>query len=301
MEGGWRNPPPSESGEWNIVTFKSIAIIGLGTLGGFVAEAVSNLDQVESLVIIDHDRVERKNLTNSIYRNIDVGAAKTDALVEIIKHRNPDKTIISFKEMYIENKIQIPKCDVVFDCRDYTYDRGKIIDARLYISSRYLIVDARKNVIYKSPQEGKYLEMLTKDDLRYASSIISMLISTGTISNLMKYQSVQKYELDYVKHLENKCDVIYDNEDGKFVNLPQQIHPIIESNKRSDVQVIMGNRATPISQRTIPMNKLKSSKDIIENLMYVSQAMCGFNHFVISTYREGEMFYIELIPETGAA
>jgi len=283
------------------VNFKSIAVIGLGTLGGYVVEAVSNLDQVETIVIIDHDKVERKNLSNSIYRAVDVGASKTDALVEIIKHKTPDKTIISFKEMYIENKIQIPKCDIIFDCRDYTYDRGKVIDARLYISSRYLIVDARKNVIYKTPQEGKYLEMLTKDDLRYASSIVSMLISTGTISNLMKYQSVQKYELDYVKHLENKCDVIYDNDDGKFINLPQQIHPIIESNKKSEVQVIMGNRTTPISQRTIPMNQLRSTKDIIENLLCVSQAMCGFNHFVISTYKEGQMFYIELIPETGAA
>lgn len=281
--------------------FKSVAVIGLGTLGGFVAEAVSNLDQVETIIIVDHDKVERKNLNNSIYRTIDIGESKTDALIEIIKHRNPDKTIISFKEMFHENKTKIPKCDLVFDCRDYTYDRGVVIDARLYISSRYLIVDTRKNVIYKSPQEGKYLEMLSKDDLRYASSIISMLVSTGTISTLIKYQSVQKYELDYVKHLENKCDIIYDDSDEKFINLPQQLHPIIEMNKKSDVQVFMGNRNTPISQRVIPRNQLKTSQDIVINLLSVSKAMCQFNHFVISIYQNEGDFFIELIPETGAA
>lgn len=281
--------------------FKSVAIIGLGTLGGFVAEAISNIDQVETLILIDHDKIERKNLSNSVYRVVDIGAYKVDALVDIIKHRNPDKTMIGFKEMFLEDKTTIPECDLVLDCRDFTYDRGKIIDARLYLSSRYLIVDTRKNVKYKDPQEGKYIELLSKDDLRYASSIVSMLITTKTISTLLKYRSVQKYELDYVKHFENKCDIIYDGVDEKFINLPQNILPILETNKRKDVKVFLGNRTVPVSQRIIPKNQLKDSQDIIINLISVSQAMCQFNHFIVSTYKDGGEFYIELIPETGAA
>lgn len=282
------------------MSFRSIAVIGVGTLGGFVAEAISNIDQVESMVLVDHDKVERKNLINSIYRIVDVGASKVDALTEIIRHRNPDKTIITFKEMFIEDKTKIPECDLVFDCRDFTYDRKSLIDARLYISSRYLIVDTRKNVKYKEPQEGKYIELLSKDDLRYAASIVSMLITSGTVSTLTKYKSVQKYELDYVKHLENKCE-IYDDTNEKFINLPQNIQPIIEMNKKKDVQVLMGNRINPISQRVIPRNQLKSTQDIVINLLSVSKAMCQFNHFVISTYNEKGEYFIELIPETGAA
>lgn len=282
------------------MNFRSVAIIGVGTLGGFVAEAISNIEQVETLVLVDHDKVERKNLTNSVYRILDIGAAKVDALTEIIKHRNPDKTVITFKEMFLENKTKIPECDLVFDCRDFTYDRKSVIDARLYISSRYLIVDTRKNVKYKEAQEGKYIEMLNKDDLRYAAAIVSMLITTGTISTLAKYKSIQKYELDYVKHLENKCK-IYDDKNEKFINLPQNIYPIIEMNKKKDVRVFMGNRFNPISQRVIPKNQLKNTQDIVINLLSVSKAMCQFNHFIISTYNDKGEYYVELIPETGAA
>jgi hypothetical protein len=283
------------------VELKSVAVIGLGTLGGFVAEAISNIEQIESLILLDDDKVETKNLVNSVYRTIDVGSSKVDALIDIIKHRNPDKTLIAFRDKYLEDKTAIPKCDLVLDCRDFTYDRGSMIDARLYLSSRYLIVDTRKNVKYKEPQEGKYLEMLSKDDLRYAASIVSMLITTKTISTLLKYQSVQKYELDYVKHFENKCDIIYDVSDEKFINLPQNILPILETNKKKEVKLFMGNRSVPISQRVIPQNQLKNSQDIIINLLSVSQAMCQFNHFIVSTYKHGGEFYIELIPETGAA
>ncbi len=42
--------------------YKNVVVIGLGTLGGFIAEAISNLENTEKLVIIDNDIVESKNL-----------------------------------------------------------------------------------------------------------------------------------------------------------------------------------------------------------------------------------------------
>lgn len=286
------------------MVLKSITVIGIGTLGGFVANAISNLENLETLIVIDHDTVESKNLKNSIYRQVDVGLSKCEALTDIISHKNPDLTIITLEEKFIEGKTKIPQCDLVLDCRDFTYDRRKEIDVRLYISSRYLMVDCRKNVEYKVKTEGRYLVQLNKQDLRYAAGLVAMFISNNTIDQLMKNQSVQKYELDYVKHIDKDvCEVVYENASGeeKFVNLPDKILPILNANKSADLDVFIGSSVFPISKLNIPQNTLKSGSDIIVNLTKAVQYNCEFNHFVLSLHETNGRFFLELIPETGAA
>lgn len=282
---------------------KTIAVLGIGTLGGFVANAVSNLETIETLILIDHDTVEAKNLKNSIYRQIDVGLPKVEALTEIISHKNPDLTVMSLDEKFIEGKTKLIDCDLILDCRDFTYDRRREIDVRLYVSSRYLMVDCRKNVNYKMKTEGKYLLELCKQDLRYAASLVSMLISNDTISKLMKDQSVQKYELDYVKQINNDtCDIIYeDNQsEDKFVNLPDTIVPILQANKQSDLEVCVGSTLFPLTESLIPKNSLHSGSDIVVNLSK-AVACHDFNNFVVSLHQHNGRFLLELIPETGAA
>jgi len=193
----------------------------------------------------------------------------------------------------------------VYKRQDYTYDRKNEIDARLYISSRYLIVDCRHHVNYKIPQVGRYLVELTKDDLRYASSTTSMLVHSNTLQSLMKNQAVQKYELDYVKHIDKSkmYDIIYDNviEDEKFINLPEQIVPILDMNKQRDIRVFLGSRVYPVAERIIPKKTLSSSKDLIVNLASVVNLQCEFNNFMISVFKDGSEVFVELIPDTGAA
>jgi len=286
------------------VVYKTVAIIGIGTLGGFVANAISNIETLEKLIIIDHDIVEVKNLKNSIYRQIDIGLKKTQALSEILSNKNTDLTIVSINEKFIEGETSLPTCDLVLDCRDFTYDRRKEIDVRLYISSRYLMVDCRKDVNYKVKTEGKYLVELTKEDLRYAGGLVSMLISNGTIKYLLKDKIVQKYELDYVKHLD-KCsyDIVYENpvNEEKFVNLPDKIIPILEANKQYDLPVFVGSSLFPITESLIPKNTLQTSSDLLIRLSGVLSTQCEFNNFVISLHQINGKLSIELIPETGAA
>lgn len=285
------------------MVYKTITVIGIGTLGGFVANSLSNLEHLETLILIDHDTVESKNLKNSVYRQIDVGLTKVEALTDIISHKNPDLTIMTMNEQFIEGKTNIPKCDLVLDCRDFTYDRGRLIDVRLYISSRYLMVDCRKNVNYKTKAEGKYLTQLTKQDLRYAGSMMSILVSNDTITNLMKDKVVQKYELDYVKHINNDvCDIVYECQDGeeKFVNLPDTILPILQANKKADLEVCVGSSLFPLEGHLIPKNTLHSGNDIVVSLTKVV-ACHNFNNFVVSLYQNNDTFILELIPETGAA
>ena len=286
------------------MVYKTIAVIGIGTLGGFVADALSNIETLETLIVIDHDLVEAKNLKNSIYRQIDVGLSKVESLIDIISHKNPDLTIMTMDEKFIEGKTKIPQCDLVLDCRDYTYDRRREINVRLYISSRYLMVDCRKNVNYKIKTEGKYIMQLNKQDLRYAGSLVSMFISNNTIKRLMKDQSVQKYELDYVKHIDSTpCDIVYENPTGeeKFVNLPEKIVPILQANKNNDLDVCVGSCLFPITEYSIPQNSLQGSRDLILSLTQAVAKQNQFNNFVIALHQTHEKFLVELIPETGAA
>jgi hypothetical protein len=284
--------------------YKTIALLGLGTLGGFVADTISNLETIETLIVIDHDIVEEKNLKNTIYRPEHVGLYKTEALDEIIRNKNKEITIISINEKYIEGKTKIPKCDIVLDCRDYTYDRGDEIDVRLYMSSRYLMVDTRKNVEYKVKKEGRYLVELSKEDLRYAAANVAILLHNETMVSLIRKQCVQKYELDHTKHIENyKYDIVYENlcEDNKFINLPDKIVPIIEANRKTDLEVFIGSRLFPLDELKIPQNTLHNSCDIVYQLLKVVSNQKAFNNFVVSLHEDDGKITIELIPETGAA
>ena len=282
------------------MVYRSVTVIGVGTLGGFVAEAISNLEGLEKLVVIDHDIVEVKNLSNSIYRPIDIDLLKVDALKDIISNVQVD----TYPMLFEEGKTFLPTTDLVLDCRDSTYNRGSYIDARLYISSRYLIVDCRKNVHYREQLYGRYIETLTSDDLRYASMTVSMILHSGTIQSLIGLKSVQKYELDYVKKIDRcRYDVLYENTSGedKFVNLPDKIIPILDLNKKHALNVVVGSKSMPMSETVIPMGSLKNGNDLITNLDSVTRMPCNFKNYVVSFTKEYDKIIIELIPETGAA
>lgn len=284
-----------------MVVYRSVTIIGIGTLGGFVAESISKLEGLEKLVVVDHDIVEVKNLSNSIYRQIDVDLPKVDALKDIITNIEVDTHQIKFDE--IKDHSYLPITDLVLDCRDSTYNRGSYIDARLYISSRYLIVDCRKNVQYQEQLYGKYIETLSSNDLRFASMTVAMILHSGTIKSLITLKSVQKYELDYVKKID-KChyDVLYeDSSRDKFVNLPDKIIPILALNKRHDLNVVVGSKSLPMSQTIIPMGSLKNGTDLVANLNSVTRLPCEFKNYVVSYTKEYNQILVELIPETGAA
>jgi len=284
--------------------YNKIAILGIGTLGGFVANAIQNLESVNTLVFIDDDKVEEKNLKNAIYEQKHVSIYKVDALTEIIRNKNKNITTLTINEKYIEGKTKIPKCDLLLDCRDYTYDRGNEIDARLYMSSRYLMLDTRKNIQYKVKQEGKYLVELSKEDLRYAATLISMLIYNNTIKSLIEKQCVQKYELDHTKHIDNYTyDIVYENvcDENQFINLPDKIVPILDANKKSDIDVFIGSRLFPLDKIKIPQNTLHNSCDIIVNFSKIISNQTVFNNFVVSIQEYRGKITIELIPETGAA
>ncbi len=284
--------------------YKKIAVIGIGSLGGYVANYISNLEKINELILIDHDIIEDNNLKNTIYRKKDVGILKVDALENIIKNKNEDIIIKKINKKYIENVTKIPKYDILIDCRDYTYNRGKSIDTRLYISSRYLIIDCRRNVYYEKQHKGKYITYLTKNDLRNASIIFANLIDNNQIRDCILDQSVHKFDLDYLKKfIKRKKDIIYDSVPGEdqLINLANNILPILKANKTSKINMCVGTKDSPICEKIVPAKTLLNSNDIIFNLVSMINIPNCFNNYVISTTKFNKQFYVELIPETGAA
>lgn len=286
-------------------SYSCIAVLGLGSLGGFVTETVSDLEATKKIILVDYDRVEERNLKNTIYRPRDVGRLKTDVLADIIQSKGEgDIEIVKLNVEFEEFKIELPESDLVLDCRDFTYNRKDLIDARLYISARYLIVDCRKNVLYQKHYEGRYTSILTKSDLKNASFIASALICNNIISSLIKDKTVSKFDLDYLKQMRQKTnDVIYGYEAGeeRLVNLKDNLLPIIEFNKRTDldVNVCIGDRI--VSMKTIPRDTLRSGNDVIVNLTSMINLPFTFSNYIVSLDKKNGGKSILLIPETGAA
>ena len=287
-------------------SLNSICIIGLGTIGGFLAKNVSMLKSTKKLVLIDYDVVLPQNIENSIYENKDIFDSKTYALKKKIDRSDIDIQLI--QKEFIEGETKIPKCDLVIDCRDVTYDRKNLIDVRLYISYDKLIIDCKKNIYRDKKIEGEYLERLTKTQINYATNAVAMLIEDGTLNELIKKQKIHTIPINTISE-EAKLeisrpnpDLIYDSDSltKKINNLKDHYPEIIDINKQNEVMVYVGSKDKALTSKVFPVQKLKTIYDIIDNfnsLIPPSQTNFNFCTISVNIYNH----YVEIIPESGAA
>jgi hypothetical protein len=288
-----------------------IAIIGLGTLGGFIAQTISELNFLKKLILIDFDIIEEKNLINSIYRKCDVGRYKTTSLHDIIKEQNGNNIEIEIiTEKYKECELIIPEVDLIIDCRDYVCNRGDKIDVRLFISSRYLVIDCRKNTSYDKSYEGRYITQLTKNDLRRAALIFTSFMQDGFLDYMRSNQIIKEIDLDYlhkvsndIKHKNEDRNVIIDSEiSKKLLNLEENINNILEENQHKDIIVTLGDKRTSPLSKMIPKNTIKNPYDIISIMTKMTNTPCTSQYYyIVLMSSEQNICNIELLPETGAA
>ena len=310
------------------MSIKRIAVIGLGTLGGALCKNISEMESIDELVIVDYDILESKNIHNSVYNASQIGEPKVDALKEIIKN---DINVIPLNMKYKEGKTPLPKCDIVVDCRDVVCDRDSEIDVRLYISGKILIIDCRKNVRTIHNYEGSYRRHLSKNELNKAGFFASQIICSEELYHLKQNNIVQRIDLDLLpsiinkamkKRFDNHIDIIYEAVDGadRLQCLSENIQPIMNLNKASDINVYIGERESkdiclikPLKSvdtllqapktkfAVIPQNKLRNSNDLRLALSEIVRVQHNLVNFIV-TVREwnGETF-IELLEETGAA
>lgn len=289
-------------------SIKTVAVIGLGTIGSFLSQSLSELDNLQKLILVDYDRVEMKNTYNSIYRKSDVGKYKTTVLHDIIKDQsNIDVEILTTR--YEEEITELPYSDLIIDCRDFVYNRKNKIDVRLYITSRYLVVDCRKNITYDKNYEGRYTTLLSKNDLRKATMIATSFLQSGFINYMIDNQIVKEISLDYLDEVSNDIKKKYNNRNmiidyeasKKLLNFEENVTDIIQENRNKDVLITIGDsNKYPI--RKIPKNSIQSANDIISTMSHlINNSNEPELYYIISITQTQNNYIINLLPESGAA
>lgn len=285
--------------------FEKIMIIGIGSLGGYIATSISNLEKIKELTIIDPDIVEEKNLKNSIYRRQDIGKLKIDALEEIIKYNIDEiKIIKSNTKILKETDSIILKYDLIIDCRDYIYNRANKINIRPFISTRYLILDCRQNIKYRKKCKGKYISKIIKADFGIAAPILTSLIESNAISKCIKDKGIYKFDLDYAeKSIKLKKDIIYDLVVGseRLSNLDNTIFDILNINKKNDITICAGPKNNPIAEKLVLKKTLINSCDVVTNLVSMLSSLSNFKPYIVYIVKSNHKYFVELIQETGAA
>ena len=288
--------------------YNDICLIGLGTLGGFLAKNLAELETTKNLLLIDYDTVEPENIKNSIYTAKDIGKLKTKAIRNKLNNRC---IVTTLNKKFIEGETKIPKFDLIIDCRDFTYNRKNLIDARLYLSFRNLIIDCRKNVTYLKQHEGKYVSRLSKFDLKNAALSVAMLIEKGLFSQIIKKRMVHEIPIDFISDkvrnliAKKDIDILYDNDsnfEGKLINLNNNYSSIIDINKENDLTIYLGDRNSPYNIKEVEKNNFNSIQDIISSFSSLTKNLpYQFNYYIISIANYNNKYYVELLPETGSA
>jgi hypothetical protein len=283
---------------------KSVGIIGLGSLGGFITKHLASNHNVSKIVIVDYDIISSENTLKSIYRPKDIGQYKVDALEEILKSENFDLEVVKINEEYIEGQTKIPRCDLLIDCRDFVCDRIGEINIRVYISGRDVIIDCRKMVCVYKPYQGEYNLRLSKEEINKAAFLVSDLIVRNKFSCLMENNSVERIKIDMLDEIieksirqnKDQMDIIYDDTKltKKITRLDQAIAPTIYMNNKAEVRVSLGS----INERIFP-GYFNEPSDVIKFMGRFVERYGGGKNYVIFVNKNDRM--IELVEETGAA
>lgn len=93
-------------------------ICGVGTLGGNLVEHLARTG-LDSLTILDHDRVEQRNLTNQPYFQHQLGKSKVAALAETVFRIRGQRIETLHKRLTLSNaKDLVRDFELVVDCFD---------------------------------------------------------------------------------------------------------------------------------------------------------------------------------------
>lgn len=304
--------------------FKRVAVIGIGTLGGYLCKHIAELDDVTELIIVDDDIVESRNVFTSIYNSSQIGEYKVNALAELL---DEDVTVTKINRRYIEGKTSIPKCNLVIDCRDVVCSRLDEIDVRLYISGRVLIIDCRKHVNLPCSYEGSYSLRLSKREISKAAFYAAQVIESENMKNMLRNQLVQRLDLDILpsvlskainRTLEDKIDMVYEEShlSKRLQCIEDTIKPILEINKQSSIDVYVGEKqdkniiekmfnqfpeVAKTKYAVIPVNSLNTTTDVMKKLSDLIMLQPGISNYIVTVRSENGQKIIELLEETGAA
>lgn len=181
-----------------------IGVVGCSGTGSPLIEQLVRLG-VGSIVIIDPDNVERKNLNrilNTTIEDADMGRFKTDVLSDAIKKIGINTEIISFNQnLYdcIEAIEDLILCDVVFGCVDSVDGRHLISQLTNFYSIPYFDIGVRLDADGKGGING------INASINYIQPGCSSLLSRGLYTPKRLYdESLLRQNPNDFKELEKQ-------------------------------------------------------------------------------------------------
>jgi hypothetical protein len=105
--------------ELNIYAPKTVAILGCGGIGSWVALNFALVGS-EKIIIVDPDIIEEHNLNRTPFKHEDIGEDKVLGILTVISELRPNTKVIAYgkKVEEVEDLIILDKPDIVIDCRD---------------------------------------------------------------------------------------------------------------------------------------------------------------------------------------
>ena len=155
---------------------KTIGLIGVGSLGGYVAKSVQRF--ANKIYGIDPDIVKERNLRNSIYTRDDVGKPKVAAL---------KKQITECEFAPVQNtfeNVDLDDVDSLIDCRD-------VVNRNIRTDSKFLVVGKNLQINCEEPTtdddiSGSYMIDLEKYEISQAGRLAAESLLTDGIKNLQE-------------------------------------------------------------------------------------------------------------------
>ena len=107
----------------------SVALFGVGGVGGFVAEALARAG-VGRIDIFDNDTVSKSNINRQIIADSEtIGMNKTEAAAKRLKKINPDIIVNCFNMFVLPENID----EIDFSCYDYVVDAIDTVSGKIAI------------------------------------------------------------------------------------------------------------------------------------------------------------------------
>ena len=140
---------------------ENIHIIGCGAIGSTVAFLLAKLG-LTNLILYDEDVVESKNVANQMYRDVDIGKPKVEALKDMLIDINPElKDTIQTRGFYKDEQLD----GYVFMAADSIVVRRAIAESNKYNMNVIGMFDFRMRLEDAQHYAADWSSVKMKDDL----------------------------------------------------------------------------------------------------------------------------------------
>ncbi len=192
----------------------SVAVIGLGGVGAYAAEALCRAG-IGRLALIDFDDICLTNINRQLHAmDGTVGKAKTHVMAERLKLINPEADIIPFKEFYAEENsgfLLSTGYDYVVDAIDHFTSKLHLIRT---CRERHIPIISSMGAAAKLDQgKVRVADISATHSCRMARSVRKLLKKQGITSGVKVVFSTEEYREPAVKDAGCKGDCICPNKD----------------------------------------------------------------------------------------